>query len=527
MKLDDLLRSGKDIQWEDEPLRLSDLEKSGAKIEWEPDVMAETPPSKLQSAGRGLAQGATLGFADEIAGAAGAVKDQVQKEGLGSLYKALYNQEQYKKNRDESRENFKKAEKANPASYMAGELGGAVATSFVPGLGVGGSIAKLAKSGAKIGGIAGLGSSEGETLGELALDTGIGAGIGLAGGAALGGTGKLIKKSADKAVPALKKFAEERTFKSLGPVKKGGDEAMAKGNLREIGRQLLDEKIVTPLASREKIAERLSSKIDDRVSQLDNLLEEISTGKGLSPEQRMVVDQSKFVPTNAAKELKEALRKQYSHVPGAILKSREEMIDTWLEKDRPMTAKEAQDFKRQVQDWIMDGSYWKANPNASQEALMSVRRAIKEGIEKNADAVANVTHGDAGQVKAINKGLGNLLQADDVVQDRIARDAVNRTVSPSDYGSAIGGAVAGGMAAGPAGAIAGAATGLANYGARNYGNQMLGVGADKLANYLLKNPKIQSLATKNPAAFKAFVNDVARRVSEPQAKQRVPQGERE
>lgn len=153
--------------------------------------------SEIQSGARGLAQGATMGFADELAGGVEALWNKAQGDptAFGELYK---------KHRDESRQNFKTAEEANPISYGAGQIGGAAATALVPGLG-GATLGKLAAQGA----IQGLGSSEADlTEGDVtgaARDAAIGGATGLA-------TGGLVKGAAaglQKAAPAIQNIAEE------------------------------------------------------------------------------------------------------------------------------------------------------------------------------------------------------------------------------------------------------------------------------------------------------------------------------
>src|SRR5688572_29503375 len=61
-------------------------------------------PSEVESAARGFAQGASFGFADEISGGV----------------ESLIGDKTYKQARNESRENFKKAQEANPGSFVAG-----------------------------------------------------------------------------------------------------------------------------------------------------------------------------------------------------------------------------------------------------------------------------------------------------------------------------------------------------------------------------------------------------------------------
>jgi hypothetical protein len=99
-------------------------------------------------------------------------------------------------------------------SYLAGELGTLAATSLVPGVGAANAESALAAkaapylgelgSKALAGGVGGAGigalygAGEGETLGERARNIASGAGMGLAGGAALPYVGTALKKGASK-----------------------------------------------------------------------------------------------------------------------------------------------------------------------------------------------------------------------------------------------------------------------------------------------------------------------------------------
>ena len=465
--------------------------------------------SEAESTVRGAAQGASLGFADEISGGAEALWEKAKGDptAFGELYKKF---------RDESRSNFKKAQDANPDEYLAGEVTGAVGTAFVPGMG-GANLVKLAA----MGGAAGLGASESETIGGQLVDTGkgivTGAALGAAGKLAGAGASKVLSKARQPIGETLKEFAEERAFKALGPVKKHADEALAKGNLKQIGRQALDEKIVTPLASKEKMLDRISEKITSTADELDSVLDKVQSGAGLSADGAAKLESAKFVPAKAAEEIKSLIRAKYPDIPAKVLEPRLNVIDDWLSSDKAMSIKSAQSFKKQMNDFINDKSYWMSNPNASQEALVGVQSSIRKGIEKNADAYAEAVGEKAGQVKQTNKKLGNFLEMEDIVDDRLSRNSVNRSVSPSDYAAGgLSGIASKAKDIKEQGLIMGGAM-LANNAARTYGNNLLAAGADKISKHLLKSPKLAELSKKNPAAFKALVTQISQRASTKQA----------
>lgn len=157
--------------------------KSNKKVISDDEMMSleeaeRNKPGYTESGLRGLAQGASFGFADELTG----------------LLESALTDKSYEQARDESRANYKAAEEANPKTYLGGQIGGAVGTALVPGL-QGAGVAKLAAMGAA----QGLGSSEADLLeGDLAgaaKDTAIGGTLGAATGLAGKGIQKLLPSS--------------------------------------------------------------------------------------------------------------------------------------------------------------------------------------------------------------------------------------------------------------------------------------------------------------------------------------------
>lgn len=148
---------------------------------------------QLESALRGTAQGLSFGFADEVTGA----------------LESLASDKTYEQARNESRENYKAAQEANPITYGAGQVVGAVAPALATG---GTSVAALAAQGAA----QGLGSSEadllkGDVLGA-AKDTAIGAST----GAVVGGAGKALSTVAPKVAKGFQNVVEDVATAPLG-----------------------------------------------------------------------------------------------------------------------------------------------------------------------------------------------------------------------------------------------------------------------------------------------------------------------
>lgn len=175
--------------------------------------------SKLESGVRGAAQGASLGFADEVTGLSEAAIDWINSNPESFM-------DNYKKHRDESRVNYKSAQDANPYTYGTGEIGGSVATALVPGLNVakGASLGARVAANAALGGVAGLGLSDANNAIDLTKDTATGAA--LAGGMSYG---------IDKALPVLKQGAQYLS----GKASEFSDEAVKKAGKGIFG---VDEK---------------------------------------------------------------------------------------------------------------------------------------------------------------------------------------------------------------------------------------------------------------------------------------------
>jgi hypothetical protein len=170
---------------------------------------AEEPTSEMESMGLGALQGVTFNFADEVEGF------------LRSLPPGTTYEEAVKK----VRERYKKAEEANPGFYRSGELGGALLSALVPGVGaIGGGgkgIAALAKGGAIQGALSGLGEGEGlSDMAEKAIEGGVGGAlIGGTLGAAGKGLGKVFgKKSSISSAPMEETLVREAEKDIVTPV---------------------------------------------------------------------------------------------------------------------------------------------------------------------------------------------------------------------------------------------------------------------------------------------------------------------
>jgi hypothetical protein len=222
-------------------------------------------PSRSEALLRGGAQGATLGFADELAGASRTFGDQGDQLQAGSSPEEIVRQ--YREGRNQSREGDRAAQQAHPNYYLGGQIGGGLATLAIPGAGVakglstGARLARAAGLGAGLGAAAGLGGSEADlTRGDVsgaAADTGVGAtlggllgvggeaiaqGLGSLGRALLPKVEALAARIATKVADRSASATESTARSAVGTF--GKQTAMGASDLRLL--KMLEEQGVTP-----------------------------------------------------------------------------------------------------------------------------------------------------------------------------------------------------------------------------------------------------------------------------------------
>lgn len=204
------------------------------------DSTVEPDTSALEAAVTGLGQEASFGFADELAGLAGASLDRpitylldklqgVPSDLAGEPEDSTFG-ERYVQSRDIARRQAKQAEETQPGAYLGGQIGGGVAQAVATGgaglaaqaakQGAKQLIKKGAIEGAKYGAKQGLGRSEAEVLeGDvvgLLKDVGLEAGLGAATGGAISAAPVMAKGAASKAGELLKKIPGVESGYKLG-----------------------------------------------------------------------------------------------------------------------------------------------------------------------------------------------------------------------------------------------------------------------------------------------------------------------
>lgn len=171
----------------------------------EPKSFGQNALETLSATTQGVGKSASFGFADELSGAVGAAIDPLVtgiQERLAGVPEDMREQtkpfgERYKESRDFARKDYEQTAKESPIASTIGEIGGAVGTGLVGGTG------KLLTRAAIEGGAYGLGESQAEDIGGMAVDTAKGAGLGLGTAGLVKGAGtaynKILKPGAEKA----------------------------------------------------------------------------------------------------------------------------------------------------------------------------------------------------------------------------------------------------------------------------------------------------------------------------------------
>ena len=214
---------------------------------------AALPFTQVESALIGAGQGATFDFGDELLATGRAAFDAMQGENF---------RDSFQRHKVQIRNDIKSARAENPVAFTGGFAAGAIgSTAVVPGLAPIRGLTAAGKIGraAAGGGLIGAGSSEADIvgkaeLGEFTQDVAIGAALGAGAEFGLGQAGKVIKGLTSPT--QVRRFAERKAVKAAGAL--GGEmkKLQKAGQLHNVGRTLLDKKVVKAFSTLDEIAER-------------------------------------------------------------------------------------------------------------------------------------------------------------------------------------------------------------------------------------------------------------------------------
>ncbi len=431
---------------------------------------------------RGIAQGGTMGYSDEIVGGLeGGLKALTSDQSLADAYK---------QSRDESRANNLAAQKANPGTYTTGEVGGAIGSAFIPGANIakGAGLLKTALHAAALGGATGLGYSDADNAKDLAIDTGKSALTGGALGAGAHVVGPMINKGITHFADEAGQTAAWLAGKSLG-AERGTRRSIGNKIVNKAGRQALDEGILSPFANTEDMIAR-------------NKAVQIKGGDLMNEAYSAVDDAgaSTFNPLDAATDVENKLGDFYrSPINRGETNQLENTIESILMRgDGNIPIKEAQALKEE----LGKVANWKNNLNVSDKEKMAreaygiVSGHIDDAVKNGAEAIDA-----AGLNETLNQGkklYGNSKTAEKLLDIKQAREQGNNLFGLTDAITGAGALGYGGMTddwKGAGGIM------LAKKGLQKYGAQNAALGLNKISKQLLKSPQMVELYQKAPQVF--------------------------
>lgn len=441
-------------------------------------------PGYLESFARGGAQGASLGFADELTGAGEAGLDLLTGQGGDSSLMDLY-----RKHRDESRANYDAAAQANPMTSFAGNLAGGIAPGVLTsGLAPAVNTVKGAATlGAGIGAASGLGASNEESLGGMAKDT--------LSGAALGGiTGGAIQGVANKFNPtALNSMANERIIKATGAPKAQMKNLIKNDKVDEVGESLFRNKVAPLFAKPDQIMENAEALKQQSGKGIGGILNSLDEGfSTAAPE----VQGQYFDPSKVSETVNTQLLKPIQGEP--ILAGDENMVNKILETlgkrgNNPISFEEANKLKQ-----VLKQAAYNSKGEVLNEQAHRAYGIINKAIEDSAQNVSSSQGADVlSKYKQLKTDYNAGIQAGNASLDKTAALMVNRDAGLTDYLAAgVGTAATGGNPLG------GAALGAINKSLKTHGNTMLAHGA-KTASEALEtvNTRLFKIPTERLAAF--------------------------
>lgn len=447
-------------------------------INWDEfETVSEQPKiGQGESLARGAAQGATLGFADEISGGAEALWQKANGDPtqFGKLYESF---------RDQSRENFKKAEDANPKTYLAGEIGTGIATAFIPGVAAakGAKLAQVAGRAAGIGATAGAGYSKADNALDLGKDIAVGGALGGATAMAAPLLGKFAAKAGERVKGSAERFAARAIGAERGTIKKIGQD-----KVQQAGRHALDEGIITPLAS-----------TDDMISRNEGIKTGAMNSRQAAYEKIDKANASTFNPLEVSSKLEQKVLdgKNRAHLDTQdLIKKLDPEIENILSRgDGNISMQEAQDLVSNLgRKAKFDSSRSTEANDLAKTVYHSVRDAINESAEKGSEKV------NLGKiVKESNKRFATSKDVEKLLENKQAREQGNKLMGLTDWG------LVGGSA--PLAVMTGGATAPATVAAlgakkvlERYGSQNAALALDKTSKVLSKAPEISKSISRNP-----------------------------
>lgn len=479
------------------------------------NLSAASPPdvSGTESFLRGGAQGATLGFGDELEGLIQAAGRKYLPDALGGGSAADATRsvtDLYREGRDVARRENDAAEEAHPALYTAGDVaGGLITTPLLPGGGAAVEAEALAKAGltqaakkvalraavktgAELGAASGLGTSRADlTRGDVAgaaADTLKG---GVFGGAA-GGAGEIVGSKIGAAAEGVRDWLQDLApRKAVNALRGTAEEVKAlvrTKQLEPLGDWLLRNKIVEAGDTFDDVLTKATGVQKGAGKALEGVLAELDATGAVIPKQKLA-DAFMDLATQAEGRGPGAapLVRKYTAEAEAVMKRPEQNI----------TFSQAEEWKRGFQDRV---NYGKKNPSALQQGDQELANASRQLVEDEAEKAAQASGSDvADRFMQAKNAYGYASKAADMAEGALGRQEARNIASPSDKyagGAAlVAGLLTGHPLAGAAGAVV---VGAANKLVRDRAASTTAVAAQSLSQ------RVAQIAQTSPRKLGAY-----------------------
>lgn len=500
-----------------EDLRAMAMQKA-AMVAPDQSSIGDQARTFAESAGQAL----TLGYVPQIkAGIAEGVEE------IGDFFTGDQTpDESYTQRRDRYIKELKDLQAQNPEASTAGTVTGTLASLFVPGGAAAkgaGALSKIGRAGAIGAGMGFLANPE-DVEGEVGLQLKERLKGGLKGGAtgavlggAIEGASKIVR-GLRNSPKVLEGRALERAIESLGPSKTKMTNLSARpGRIDQMGKILLDEKVVDIGDDFASIAQKAQGKVDevgreigDLYSQSDRILAEVST-QGLPLDKIKKLGSTRINSEQLADSLVREVNKSMKNLAGSgqIRRAVKRVADDIRGGSTNKSLSETLDLRKSV-DEMINFSRRNAELKGVEEVLYNFRTKLNDKIEQRLGVIDDVigTKGAPEKLKELNKRYSVFKEAADIAKDAADGAKKNRSFSLTDY--LTGGAIGGVFGSLP-GMIAGA---VINKAARKYGRAGSAKAMMKVAEILKNNPTalgrysqvLTDAASKNTDEFiKAFI----------------------
>lgn len=412
------------------PAQYGDWANRATKVDTSPKI------GQAESAIRGLQQGSTLGFGDEIIGGAirgydylsglmgNSVTDvnkQLAEQGFKGDIGPTSGADLYQQTVNNERAQNYAARQAHPITYSGTQIAGSLAPSLlIPGLSAakGASITRGAVSGGALGALMGAGETQNDLTSKQGLIDVAKSGLF---GAITGGIGqKIANKIGATTADDIAREAEIRSAQAQG-LERGTRKSLSKGDIleerkvRAIGRQGLDEGVVSIGADAKSM---IAKNNEIKKAAMDSRLADYSKID--------VMGASKFSPFEAASKVEEkiigGLNRSYDDTKALIQKIDPDLNNILSRGEGNISMQEAQKL---VSSLSKKAKFDKTRSNETNDLAEEIYHTVRDYINDSAEKAGNAigVEGLKESIVKANKQFSIAKNADKILANKLARES--------------------------------------------------------------------------------------------------------